>query len=815
MSLIGNELVQVLAVSQTGNIAATSEFTTTGAIAGLGDNATNVFPVSGKTDAAIRAAVTQAIANGGGTVFLPAGTYALTAPLPVVTGLSYNGVAPIVSYNTVDVPDGGFELIGGTILQGDGTFNCFAANNTVIAPLNGTISAATNTSPIVLTVAATNVGGGLGIVTGQTITVSGVGGNTAANNTWNNIIVTNGGTTITLNGSTGNGAYTSGGTVFPDSYANNSIQQFGISNIGLNNFLNGIYIGEMNNIGLAYSSFYNVWITNCPQWGFRLANFLHCNFNLLRSAFNGTNGVGGGSGRFSAYCDNTILEPGNSIFYDMYTYPLASKNTHRWVFDALGSTGPCGLNSLDIIKLQCNDFNTGAIISQTATLNSTTAIVVTDATQFVVGQPVQFTTTADGFAAYQAYFVLSVNTGTNTLTVGSMRAGTAITATGSGTITILSDGFPQVEFIGQGISGNYNLGTIIQCKLDFADLEGSSSGGGLSAQNLQGCDFNYFTAMTNANEPTTVLRACANSRFTDFGTNNSAGLDADAASATSWYEGLVKTIYQRSMRGLQDNLSRGVSGFNITAGNQGPLFYDMEHRSPSGGGIISFSASMIGQQYKYDTHQGTSGTPYSILPGSMGNTIVASQNTGPAFWKFATIVNDSTPNNSTLGINTLIIPEFQPLNLQTDGTQTFNNIAGCTTAYIPVGSCACVSSVIDSIAGTMWWQVALFGSASLGGTPTVAAGAAAASATIAGTNRSGVITFTGQSGATAGALGTVSFVGSPYGVAPTIRFSPASAAASSCQPYVSAISTSGFTLTANVATVSGSASIVYHYEVMP
>lgn len=68
------------------------------------------------------------------------------------------------------------------------------------------INAATNASPIQITTTATNT-----LVTGQTVTISGVQGNTAANGTWTITVIN--GTTFTLNGSTGNGAYTSGGTV--------------------------------------------------------------------------------------------------------------------------------------------------------------------------------------------------------------------------------------------------------------------------------------------------------------------------------------------------------------------------------------------------------------------------------------------------------------------------------------------------------------------------------------------------------------------------------------------------------------------------
>jgi hypothetical protein len=65
---------------------------------------------------------------------------------------------------------------------------------------------ATNTTPIAIT-----SNGSHGYSTGDTVVIASTGGNTAANGTWE--ITVTGSTTFTLNGSAGNAAYTSGGTV--------------------------------------------------------------------------------------------------------------------------------------------------------------------------------------------------------------------------------------------------------------------------------------------------------------------------------------------------------------------------------------------------------------------------------------------------------------------------------------------------------------------------------------------------------------------------------------------------------------------------
>jgi len=71
-----------------------------------------------------------------------------------------------------------------------------------------TVTGATNASPIEITTSTAH-----GLSSQDTVTISGVVGNTAANGTFQ--VVSTGANTFTLNGSTGNSAYVSGGTVYP------------------------------------------------------------------------------------------------------------------------------------------------------------------------------------------------------------------------------------------------------------------------------------------------------------------------------------------------------------------------------------------------------------------------------------------------------------------------------------------------------------------------------------------------------------------------------------------------------------------------
>lgn len=78
-----------------------------------------------------------------------------------------------------------------------------AAN--VTAPLASTIVGATNATPIVITTSANHL-----YATGDSVAITGVGGNTAANGYWKITVLS--ATTYSLDGSVGSGAYTSGGT---------------------------------------------------------------------------------------------------------------------------------------------------------------------------------------------------------------------------------------------------------------------------------------------------------------------------------------------------------------------------------------------------------------------------------------------------------------------------------------------------------------------------------------------------------------------------------------------------------------------------
>lgn len=102
-----------------------------------------------------------------------------------------------------------FNTTNAQLAVGDGT-TAAAVGDTDLGAAAGTsvaVSGATNAAPIVLTTAAQSW------TVGSVIVCSGIGGNTAANGTFELSAVS--GTSATLLNSTGNGAYTAGGTCSP------------------------------------------------------------------------------------------------------------------------------------------------------------------------------------------------------------------------------------------------------------------------------------------------------------------------------------------------------------------------------------------------------------------------------------------------------------------------------------------------------------------------------------------------------------------------------------------------------------------------
>ena len=108
----------------------------------------------------------------------------------------------LLTRNSSKVPINADSVPTYLILGPDGLMT--SGTGTTSFRYTGTVTGATNASPIVITSTAH------GLVTGTRVTVVDVLGNTAANGAFAITVLT--ANTFSLTGSTGNGAYTSGGT---------------------------------------------------------------------------------------------------------------------------------------------------------------------------------------------------------------------------------------------------------------------------------------------------------------------------------------------------------------------------------------------------------------------------------------------------------------------------------------------------------------------------------------------------------------------------------------------------------------------------
>ena len=105
--------------------------------------------------------------------------------------------------------NGEAAILAGYFSVGDGGGSSVWFSTTIVS--HRKITGATNATPIVITTQAPH-----GLSTGQRVMIAGVGGNTAANRT--SLITVTGLKTFSLDGSRGNGEYTSGGAVGDGGY---------------------------------------------------------------------------------------------------------------------------------------------------------------------------------------------------------------------------------------------------------------------------------------------------------------------------------------------------------------------------------------------------------------------------------------------------------------------------------------------------------------------------------------------------------------------------------------------------------------------
>ena len=297
-------------------------------------------------------------------------------------------------------------------------------------------------------------------------------------------------------------------------------------------------------------------------------------------------------------------------------------------------------------------------MSQTVTCNGTTSISVPDVTQLAVGLPWDSPNGSSyGFTAGQMYVVQSITPGTwpaGTITVGNSLASAAITASGSGTMTMESYGFAPFEARTDSSTSKFVAFTALDI-----DSEGQAATG------FMGTGLNQYN-LTFQNFPTTLLtgiclRTCGTG--TVLGTQG-VTRDIDAASTSvEWFGSWSSLVQARYGYGTYlDNASGSVvSQYGINGpGVATTGAYDLMSRFPTNDGTLLAVGTALALPVTAGTSGGNLTAAYGnirVLTGSGGSTInlpaIVSDQLGAANLKVANVGQVCLVENFTSGTETV------------------------------------------------------------------------------------------------------------------------------------------------------------------
>lgn len=561
------------------------------------------FYPTAATDAAVRAAASDAYAAGGGTVVLPPTTVTLAAPLPVYPGVWYEGGA-VPRVSPIAVNDGGYmgdtewNYTGGSVLVGNGTFRAFEANHTDQASVDP------------------NIG-------------------------------------------------------------NTQISNFGISNVGLDGFTDGIRIGARNIMGLVWGKLDKIWVKNCSGWGVFLANFQHVQIGDIRTCLcqNGQ--------YYASLMPNTTLMPGNCDMGALFNLIPRDGRDNRLcrgiVFDADGTNAQ--LNELTVRRVQCNGFNRNQLAVAADFTSASASIAVPDGTQFAVGMPVVFTATNYGVTSGYTYIVKSVSG--NTITVANSRREAAITASGTGQLTVQTRGFPNVE-ITAAVTG----AAVRSSRFNQVDVEGSATNG-LYVEGANLCRIDIAEGPTTLTGAGIVGRGTA---FTEINSSPALSNDFDASSTSSRLNGFTGAPVQRALPGFRVDTTSGLTEIRLSTSVAG---------SGSGGDLHGRASGMIYPNAGMGERVRSQNTAISLGSNLTGDIVF----TGASAVTFTlpTIVTDTTPSASNIGMWFDVVNlGTAAVTLATSGSQLFNKVTALISITVAAGDAVRVVAVKDASSNLFW-----------------------------------------------------------------------------------------------------------------
>lgn len=454
-------------------------------------------------------------------------------------------------------------------------------------------------------------------------------------------------------------------------FANAGLGNTGISKLAIVGGTYGIKLGARHISSCWYSTFSDLYISDCTQWGVWIENFLHCTFrniNVFRCLVGQqTYAMSGGAN----------LAGGNSYWESIYGIVggnnIAVRNL-RWIARSGSIFG-----SATIDYPQGNRFNQGTTAQAATCANASTSITITDGTKFAVEMPVTFSASVNGFVTGICYFVRSVVG--NVITVSDTIDGTAIAATGSTAVNVRSQGFPCIEFVG------YDTSKVLLSSVIGLDAE---AGGTCKAllHNIGGAS-GTIEMPALVNDVYSDVDVCVRlSPGICLFTQNNARVDIDASSNSGQYFGSRSAVLNgRPGKGLwKDNNSR------LALSLIGSVVPDLSVNTLSGGDVLQ-----LAQPLSFKVTQLGSGT--TLTPTHAG---VVRYNGAPGGTYTLPVLTTSHNGLSYKIMN----PAAGTLTIGTQSSQLFNGKAASTSLVVSANSAVVLTAaqndwVVESFSGTV------------------------------------------------------------------------------------------------------------------
>lgn len=344
----------------------------------------------------------------------------------------------------------------------------------------------------------------------------------------------------------------------PDVYTGSAVIGFYIDG-----FKNGIKTGALYRFGMFSGEISHNNVVNCTEWGYWAENFFHLEFNTNRANKNGLGQM--------AFVASAHYNTGNSYIHSLNAGSTTERKSRGMVFMTRGNVVSAGsLNDIRSTKLVSvmgtNDASPHSA-NVTPVTNGGTLINVSasDIAEYYVNCPVYITASANGLTANRTYFVRTIDTGANQITLsnypdGGYASSTALVTSGTTTMALKFAGAPNLEIVGSPQAG------IQPSTFDGINLE---SGGHCRVLVYKANQITIDTQLCNGGalaefvlrDATPIVRTAYDQTRRDFDT-----LSKD----TQWF-GRVKSI--ASVGGQTSVSTKGLYRVNDAAANSNPRHF--------------------------------------------------------------------------------------------------------------------------------------------------------------------------------------------------------------------------------------------------